>query len=222
MQSNTLTVMPRTEFGKNASHRLRKAGFIPSVVYSHGEAEAIKIPTRDFNNLFKGYITESVLIDLVFPDDPDKKVKAFVKDYHRNPVNEDVLHVDFYKITAGEAIQTSVHLEFVGSAAGERMGGVLEVIERELAIEVLPVDMPEKIEIDVTNLEIGDSIHVRDLETKDSLTFLVNEDQVIVTCVAPHMPSEEEEAEELAEGEEAAETDEAGEGAAESNAEEKE
>ncbi|MFW5770578.1 MAG: 50S ribosomal protein L25 [Spirochaetota bacterium] len=218
MQSNTLTVMPRTEFGKNASHRLRKAGFIPSVVYSHGEAESIKIPIRDFNNLFKGYITESVLIDLVFPDDPDKKVKAFVKDYHKNPVNEEVLHVDFFKITAGEAIQTSVHLEFVGSAAGERMGGILEVIERELAIEVLPADMPEKIEIDVTNLEIGDSIHVRDLEAKDSLTFLVDADQVIITCVAPHMPSEEE-AEELAEGEEAVETSE---GAAESEGDEKE
>jgi len=209
--------MPRTEFGKNACHRLRQAGFIPSVVYSHGKTEQIKIPTRDFNNLFKGYITESVLIDLVFQDDPGKKVKAFVKDYHRNPVNEDVLHVDFFKITAGESIQTSVHLEIVGSAAGERMGGVLEVIERELAIDVLPSDMPEKIEIDVTNLEIGDSIHVRDLEEKDSLTFLVSPEQVIVTCVAPHIPDEEEE-----EGEEPEEGEEAAEDAEETEVEEKE
>ncbi len=221
MKNTTLPVATRTDFGKNAAHRLRKAGFIPSVVYSHGEATPIKIATRDFYSVFKGYITESVLIDLEFSDDPGKKMKAFVKDYHKNPVNDDLLHVDFYKITMGEAIQTSVHLEIVGSAAGERVGGIVEVIERELAIEVLPSEMPEKIEIDVTNLEIGDSIHVSDLEEKESLTFLSSPDQVIVTCVAPHIPSaeEEEEAEELEEGEEATAAEE---GAEESGTEESE
>lgn len=220
MKNTTLSVATRTEFGKNASHRLRKAGFIPSVVYSHGEATPIKIATRDFNNLFKGYITESVLIDLEFSDAPEKNLKAFVKDYHKNPVNDELLHVDFYKITMGEAIQTSVHLEIVGSAAGEKVGGIVEVIERELAIEVMPSEMPEKIEIDVTNLEIGDSIHVSDLEEKDSLKFLASPEQVIVTCVAPHIPTEEEEeAEGLEEGEEA---EAAEEGSEEAEAEETE
>ncbi|HDP79328.1 MAG TPA: 50S ribosomal protein L25/general stress protein Ctc [Spirochaetes bacterium] len=192
MKTHALKAEVRTERGKNATHRVRTAGFIPAVVYSHGKTESIKIPKKDFLRLFKGTISESVLIDInIAGAKEEEKTTVVVKDYQLDPLTDQVLHLDFYQITAGEKFQTMVSVHFSGTSRGERMGGILEVSERELEIECLPRDLPEKIEIDVTNLEIGDSIHVKDLKMGESIRFIADGDRVIVAVAAPKTVKEE-------------------------------
>jgi len=198
MRENSLNVELRTEKGKGANTRLRQSGYIPAVLYSHGESEMIKIKKQDFFSLFRGNVSESVMIDLNITDKKkDNDHKVFVKAYQQDPVTEELLHVDFYKTTLGERIHTKVPVEIVGKSEGEKMGGILEVVERELEIECLPNEMPEKIEIDVTNINIGDSIHIEDIEIAGSVKFMVDEKRAIVTVVAPKAHIEEEELEEL-------------------------
>jgi large subunit ribosomal protein L25 len=101
MEAKRLTIEPRSVVGKNASRRLRRNGFIPGVLYSHGEAESIQIPDKDFYKLFKGKISESVIFDLHSSSKKDFEDKmAYVKDYHLNPVTNEILHVDLFKVTA--------------------------------------------------------------------------------------------------------------------------
>jgi large subunit ribosomal protein L25 len=205
MSKSSISAELRSERGKNATYRLRQEGFIPAVIYSHGESEAIKIKKNDFYSIFRGHISESLLIDVnIISKKKDDNHQVFVKDYQLDPITSELVHIDFYKITAGEKIHTKVPVEVTGKSEGEKMGGILEVIERELEIECLPREMPEKIEIDVTNVNIGDSIHIEDIETTGSLKFLIDEKRVIVTVLAPKAVVEEEEVEEEEELEEGA------------------
>ncbi len=188
MQTHTLSAELRAEKGKNANNKLRSNGFIPAVVYSHGTAESIKIQSRELSRIFKGHISESVLLNLQFKDKSDS---VFIKDYQRDPVTDQVLHLDFFKVTADEKIHTHIPVEVIGNATGVRKGGILEHIERELEIECLPRDLQEKIQIDVTNLEMGESIHIKDLRRFEGISFLGDPDRVIVTVLAPSKVKEE-------------------------------
>lgn len=199
MKERALIVEKRTEFGKNESNRLRKEGFIPAVLYSHGNSKTLKVPAKAFGALFKGHISESVLIDLnIANEKEDPNHKAFVKDYLMDPVTHEILHLDFYKITEGEKIRTLVPLEIEGTPRGVKAGGILEILERELEIECFPRDLPEHITVDVSDLDIGTSVHVQDLNLGEEIKFLATGDRVIATVVTPHVKEAEvaEEAEE--------------------------
>ncbi len=192
MKTHKLTAQIRKETGKNACSRLRRNGFIPAVIYTHGKSEAVQVPTREFGKLFKGNISESVIIDLeVSGGSAEKDQKVIVKDYQVNPVTDEVTHLDFYKVDLSEKLQTVVPVSTIGTSKGERMGGMLDVIERELQIEAMPADLPEKIEIDVTNLDLGHSILVKDLPVSGSLRFLADPERVVVTVLVPKAAKEE-------------------------------
>ncbi len=209
MESKRLTIEPRTDKGKNASRRLRAGGFIPGVLYSHGETEAIKMQEKEFLKLFKGRISESVIFDLhsASKKDFDEKM-AYVKDYQSDPVTNKLLHVDLFKVTATEKIHTNVPVFFIGTAVGAKMGGILEVEAREVLVECLPRDLPEKIEVDVSGLNVGDAIHARDINLGDKVKIMLNPEAAIVTVIIPKIAVVEEKVEEAAvavEGEEAKE-----------------
>ncbi len=200
MEQHTLNAEVRKETGKNENHRMRAKGFIPGVVYSHGKTEAIKVPKKEFSRLFRGHISESVLINLNLSGGANEaKQKVVVKDYQLDPITDEVIHLDFYKVTLTEKLQTTVAVVVVGTSIGEKTGGILEVLERDLNIECLPTELPEKIEIDVTNLNVGDSIRVKDLPAEGSLKFLGDEDRTVVAVIAPKAVQEE--AAPVAEGE---------------------
>ncbi len=208
MEAKSLTVETRTDFGKNASRRARQNGFIPGVIYSHGESESIQIPRKEFFKLFKGKISESVIFDIhsnAKKDDTEKM--AYVKDYHKDPITGEILHVDLFKVTKGEKIRTHVPIIFTGTAKGVKLGGILEVDVREIEVECLPKDLPEKIEIDVTSMEVGDSIHVKDLVLADGVKAMENPDASIASVHVPKVVVEEAKVEEAVavegEGEEA-------------------
>lgn len=197
MNERTLNVELRNDFGKNACNRLRKSGFIPAVLYSHGTTEPLKIDAKTFSSIFKGHISESVLIDLNITDkSDDPNHQAFVKDYQLDPVTNEIIHIDFFKITAGEKIRTLVSLEVVGTPKGVKTGGILEIIERELEIECLPKDLPEHIVINVDHLDIGESLHIGDINIGESIKFMETADRVILSVVVPHAKEAEAEVEE--------------------------
>ena len=110
----------RVEFGKNSSYRLRQKGMIPAVVYSHGNTENIQVDLKDFKGLFKGAISESIIFEVDVKD--GEKHEVFVKDYQKNPVTDELEHVDFFKVTKGEKIHTRITVEPVGNPIGARMG----------------------------------------------------------------------------------------------------
>lgn len=175
--ARNLTAQPRTETGKNNNNRLRVEGFVPVTMYSHGKAESLKVNAKEFSSVFGKHISESVIVDLAISN--GDKCHVIVKDYQRDPVTEQLLHLDFYKVTAGEKIKTSVPVEIVGSPIGVRSGGVFEVIDRMLLVECLPLELPEKISIDVTALEIDQGIHIKDIPTPPSMKILLDPEHII-------------------------------------------
>ena len=177
MQSKNLNIEKRSEFGKNSNRRLRGDGVIPAVLYAHGEAENIQFNFKEFFTLFKGHISESVILNL---QGLGEDQLAFVKDYQMDPISDDLVHVDFFKVTAGEAITTNVAVEVEGSAEGVKLGGILEINEREITIECLPRELPEKIIVDVTNLGLNESIHAGDIKLEGSVKLVSNPETVIV------------------------------------------
>jgi large subunit ribosomal protein L25 len=191
MEAHVLPVETRNQTGKNANHKIRAQGYIPAVLYSHGESQSIMVQKKNFFKIFKGHISENVLIDLEIKDASGSPVKAFVKDYQRHPITDEILHVDFFRVTMTEAISTNVPVEIVGTPIGVKQGGILEIIEREIEVECLPSDLPEKITIDVTNLAIGQSIHVKDIAAPKGVTILSTPDTVVVAVLAPHKVVEE-------------------------------
>lgn len=203
MQEKSLNVESRTERGKNASFRLIQAGYIPAVIYSHGESESLKVDKKEFKKLFKTGISESVIFDVKVKDSSADDVMAFVKDYQVEPITGEIIHLDFYKVTAGEEIQTQVPIELDGVPAGIKLGGILEVFERVVEVKCLPRLLPEKIVVDVTALGIGDAIHAKDIELAEGVTLVSNPDFLLATVIVARGISEEEGAE-AAEGEEIA------------------
>jgi large subunit ribosomal protein L25 len=202
MKDRTLDVELRTGFGKNESNRLRVKGFVPAVLYSHGKTETLNVPVKSFKSIFKGHISESVLLDLnITNKQEDSKLQAFVKDYDVDPVTSEIMHIDFYKVTAGEKIRTVVKIEIEGTPKGVREGGVLEVFERELEIECLPKDLPERVVVNVSDLGINDLIHVADIKIGESVKFLGSLERVIASVVIPQVKEEVVEEKEAVEGE---------------------
>ncbi len=202
MSERTLNVELRTGFGKNEANRLRAGGFVPAVLYSHGNTETIKVPVKAFKSIFKGHISESVLLDLnITNKSEDSQMQAFVKHYDTDPVTNDLVHIDFYKITAGEKIRTVVKIVIEGTPKGVKEGGVLEIHERELEIECLPKDLPEQIVVNVSDLGIGNSIHIGDIKIGESVKFLGSPERPIAMVVIPQIKEEAVEAKEAVEGE---------------------
>jgi large subunit ribosomal protein L25 len=183
MSAKSLTAVARTATGKNNNNRLRVEGFIPAVVYSHGKAEAIQIQEKEFLTLFKGHISESVIFDLKIAGKED--LMAYVKDFQRHPVTSKIIHLDLYRVTKGEQIKTHVPIELVGVPVGIKMGGIQKLGDREVFIQCLPGNLPEKIVIDISKMVPGDTIHVGDISHGDEYEILTTANNVVVTVEKP-------------------------------------
>jgi large subunit ribosomal protein L25 len=213
MERRELNVESRKERGKNENVRLRQSGYIPAVLYSHGESEAIKVARKDFFTLFKGRVSESVIFDIIYKDKSGaEELQAFVKDYQMNPITDEIIHLDLFKVTKGEKIHTHIPVAIVGQSAGVKRGGTMEIYNREIEIECLPKDLPESVSVDVTEMLEGDTVHAKDIALGEGVKLLSSPDLVIV---AVHVTRVVEEVEPT-EGEEAAEAA----GGAETEAEE--
>lgn len=196
MQQKVLEASIRSETGKGPVGRLRKEGMIPAVVYGHEKTHTISINGREFSQKFKT-ISENTIITLKTPEgDHD----VLVKDYQEDLLKRRILHIDFYEIESGRVLRTHVPVHVTGSAAGVREGGILESGLHELDIECLPKDIPEVYTVDVTELQVGNSIHVSDLVKLEGVRILNSPDQLVVTVAHPRAEAVPAAAEEEEEG----------------------
>ncbi|HWP45664.1 MAG TPA: 50S ribosomal protein L25 [Candidatus Limnocylindrales bacterium] len=185
METVELITEFRTPGGKGVARKLRRAGRIPGIVYGGSDGSVpISISPR---SLAKTLEKENVLIDLTIQKgDTATKKTAIVKEVQRDPVTRAVLHVDFFEISMDKPIEVEVPIELVGKAKGvTESGGVLEIAMRTLTIECLPSVIPSHIEVDISNLNIGDFIAVRDVKVPQTIKIVSDPEKTIVTVVPP-------------------------------------
>lgn len=196
--SVTLTAENRTEIGKGVARELRRTGRVPAVIYGRGrDSQSLSVSLHDMERTLAS-VSGTTIIDL---EVGGSTVKALIREVQRHPFRPGILHVDFYEIHEGETITLDIPIHLVGTPEGVRnSGGVLDQVVREIEIEVLPRDIPERVELDVSALGIGQSLHVSDLKIENA-TVLAEPGRTVCTVVAPRIEEAEEEAEEVEEEE---------------------
>ncbi|MDD5653992.1 MAG: 50S ribosomal protein L25/general stress protein Ctc [Candidatus Omnitrophica bacterium] len=203
MEEIFLEVEIRKEIGSGKSKGLRDQGFIPAVIYGQEkEAQPIKVGHKQLLQLLHQRGLENVVINLKIKD--DKKAKGrpcLIKELQHDPVKDEIIHVDFNEISLTETIKVNVPVVAKGEPAGVKQdGGSLEHILWEIEVECLPTDIPKGIEVDVSALKIGDSIHIKDINFPPNVKVLSSPETVVLSVAAPI--KEEVAAPEAVEGEE--------------------
>lgn len=194
----------RNTFGKSSARALRRQGLIPAVLYGpKTESVPLTISPLDLDNVYKASGTERVVLNLIIENGGTQNATAVVKEVQASPVTGQYLHIDFYEISLDEEIVVNVPIKVTGRSKGVERGGFLQVVRYELEISCLPADMPDKIEVDVTGLDIGDSIHIGDIDLGDKGRLLADTGVTVATVVAPTVEEEEVPEEELEVAEEA-------------------
>lgn len=201
-----LKATKREKTGKGQARELRRQGLVPAVLYGPKmDAMALTISARDLQDIYKESASEHVVFNLVITNGDTSKKTAMVKELQTAPTTSQYLHVDFYEIALDQTITVSVPVEVVGTAKGVERGGYMQLVRHDLEVSCLPTDVPTNIPVDITELDIGDSVHVDEIEIGEKFTLLYDTNFTVVTVVAPTVEEEEAPEEELEEGEEAAE-----------------
>jgi len=179
----------RTETGKNVNRRLRVKGLIPGVLYgSKKQAIPVAVSPKEIGTILRSASGENTLFDL---DLAGTRRKVILKEFQLEPVQHQLLHADFYEVALDKRLQVKVHIEIHGTPVGVKtQGGVLDFVTRELEIECLPMDIPERLTVDVSELEIGKHIRVSDIKVSDKVKVLTESDIVVVHVVAPRAEEE--------------------------------
>lgn len=189
MKKYQLTVTAREGTGRSASRRLRKAEKIPAILYGkHTKPETLAVNAPEFTKLLKEIAGRAALIEL--KRDAGAAALSFLQEIQRDPITDRYLHVDLQEVKENEKMVINVAVHTVGESSGvKNEGGILDTASHRLRIRCLPKDLPAFIEVDVTELKVGDSIHVGELKPLAGVEFLDDKGQVVVLCVEP--PAEE-------------------------------
>lgn len=221
MATVSFTATPRESKGKGAARQLRSRGQIPAVIYGHGrEPQALSLNARDLDKMLGHIQAESTVIEVTVDGQTSK---TLIREIQRHPIRRQILHVDFQALVAGEKVTVSIPIVLNGIAEGVRLeGGVLDQTLRELEIEVDPANIPHHVDLDVTNMKIGDSLHVSDIKLPEGVEILDDPETSVAVLAAPRAVIEETPAAEAVEGaaEAAAEPEVIGKGPAEGEDEE--
>jgi large subunit ribosomal protein L25 len=190
----------RQATGKGGARSLRRSGVLPAVVYSGGNSMSVKVNTKQMTKLIYSGSGEHALITMELNEDGKKTSEhpVLVKEYQRDPVSEELLHIDFIEVSLDTAVNVSVPVEITKKPIGIKMGGILQFNLREIEVECLPTQIPSKIEVDAGAIDIGHSLHVSDLPEQEGIKILTNPKDVILLVAAPIIeeePVEEVEAE---------------------------
>ena len=208
----TLLATTRPEKGKGSAGRIRKEGHMPAVFYGKNKpSQPITLNYREFKNVvFSGSGARSIFNLRIGEEGQGSEVAVMLKDYQVDPIKRTVIHADFYEVDLQKPLEVEVPVVLTGKPVGVEAGGLLQQIRRELLVSALLLDLPEQIEIDVSNLDMGDSIHVEDIPVPDGVKFIYDVNFTIATVSSPRVQEAEEEAvegEEEAEGEAPAEAE---------------
>ena len=190
MATAQLSAVSRSTAGKGAARQLRIAGQIPAVIYGHARApQSLAVPTREFEKLLERVSAESTVIELTLAE--GGVARTLIRDIQRHPYKKQILHIDFQELVAGEKVSVNVPIVLTGVPDGVRVsGGILSQVMSELTIRCDPVNIPRRVEADVTHVLIGHSLHVSDLKVPEGVEILDDADTTIAVVSAPKVEAE--------------------------------
>lgn len=210
MEKLELKSKVRTTVGNGPARELRRQGSIPAVFYGpDSESILLSISTKALELVTKSANIGQLLLNLTIEGDESITKTAMIRELQVHPLSGNLIHVDFYEVDMARKITVSIPIITTGKSVGVEQGGVLQLVRRELEVLCLPNEIPESIEVDVSNLDIGDSLHVDEIELGEDIELpAADVNFTVITVLAPALEEEEEEEEEeLEEGEEGAETE---------------
>jgi large subunit ribosomal protein L25 len=180
-----LKATPREGTGKGDNRKLRATGRVPGVVYGHNEkTRSVSLDAHELQVLFSKISVENTVIKLSIEGEKGE-VQALVREVQANPVKGDVVHVDFLQLHAGEMVDVEVPIHLVGNAPGVKTGGVMDHQIHELPVRCLPAAIPESLDVDVSALELGESIHVGDIKLPEGVETDMDLERTVCSIVAP-------------------------------------
>ncbi|NLJ39040.1 MAG: 50S ribosomal protein L25 [Candidatus Atribacteria bacterium] len=188
----TVNTEKRESIGKENMKKLRKLGWVPGVYYAQESKEGntikLKIQESELKRVLKIPGATHQLLNIAIDGDIHRGI---IKDIQRNPIKEQILHIDFYGVRADQKITLRVPLMFKGEAPGVKAGGTLEQVMQEVEVECLPDAIPEFIEVDINGLEIGDTVHLKDVKVPEGVELTENLEDVVVVVAPPEILTEE-------------------------------
>ncbi len=199
MERYSLQAKRREKTGKGAARTLRRQGEIPAVLYGpNTESTTLSVNVHDLEVLLNKVSPSQAVLNLQVENGSKNRKMVMIKELQTDPVKFKYLHVDFYEVKMDQMITTTVPVTPVGTSRGVEEGGMLQIIRRELEVNCLPGDIPEQVEIDISDLEVGDSVHVEDLDLGEKVEIPYETNFTILTVASATMKkeAEEEEAEE--------------------------
>lgn len=186
MATSGLTVTKRERTGKSGAAKVRRDGRIPAVIYGKDMTPvSVEVEPEALKNALSKEAQRNTLLEISIDKSDIGPALSIIKDVQKDPLTGKTTHIDLQSIDRNTALRVEVPVEFTGRSQGIRDGGILEAIERTIRIKCLPENIPDKIEIDITNLDIGDSLHIRDLSVGSGLEVLNNPDDPVVMVIAP-------------------------------------
>ena len=185
MPTTVIEAQMRTPGGKNVNRRLRKSGIIPAVIYGPKKQPiVISVDPHIIQNILHSETGRNTIFTLDV--DGSKQGNAMVKDYQLDPVQGDLIHVDFIQIAMDRRLELTVNIELIGEPEGVKIdGGIMDFVTRSIEVECLPSDIPESIKVDVSRLKINDYIRVNNLDVDSKVKILSDPDVVVVTIIPP-------------------------------------
>ena len=189
MATANLSAIARTDAGKGVARKLRRDGRIPGVIYGHARAPLpLSIDARELGRLLEHVSAETTVIDLSIDGSTSK---TLIREIQRHPVRRSIIHVDFQELVAGEKVTVNVPIILVGTPVGVRLnGGLMSQVLAELEVLVDPANIPNRIEVDVTEMNIGSSVHVSELTIPEGVEVVNDVSDTVVTVSAPKTTEE--------------------------------
>ena len=190
-----LDATPRGEHGKMNMRRMRRNGRIPGVVYGLNPPVSLQFGEKQASQLVHQLHGGERLVTLRFQEDGKEhpvETRVLLKEVQVTPLGRHLLHIDLQEVDITRTIQVSIELRPIGTANGVKLGGILQAVRHEIEVECLPLEIPEKIEVDVSALEIGDSLHVKDLVFSENVKPVTDQEETIIVVSAPRVEVEEE------------------------------
>ena len=193
MKTVPLSAYPRSLAGRGGVKKLRDGGRVPGIIYGgKGKPQNVELKSKDLHNLIKHSVSENILLDLAIEGDAQKTRLALLKEVQHHPLKSQILHVDLHEVAADEKVTVMVPVETVGEAAGVKTGGgVLEHVLFKIRVRALPKDLPEVVEVDVSHLEIGQTIHLGDIKAPAGVEVLGDKKVSVISVAEPITEAQE-------------------------------
>jgi len=197
MAQVTLSAHVRNTKGKGAARKLRRDKQVPAVFYGpNAPATMLAVNYSDLQALIKSTTSENIILQLKIESDQGAQTRSVIlKELQADPIKPVYYHADFYEIAMDKELTLNISLHLVGTPPGVAKGGVLQHVKRELQVSCLPGDMVESIEVDVSTLDIGDAVHVKDIVLPKGITSLEEIEETVAVVAMPHVVAEKVEAE---------------------------